>query len=281
MTRSTSGHTGRRWLAILAALTCALGVSGGLQAVAQAATTPTNGPETRPFEPGEEGMVGEEAHSRSNSPSRVPAAMVPRPTPLAVAANGAAKAFEGLTMKDQRDSNGGNSFSLEPPDQGLCVSGSQVLEGVNDVFTIHPKSGGQRAEPMSYDVFFNGVAEIDRTPDPGQTDIFGPFVSDPKCYWDPALQRFYMTILELGTDPTTGDFNGESFIDIAVSRSATPTTAAADWFLYQLDVANDGGPDTTTGVSGRTRNSSTSSPKRIASGSSRVTANCAAPTSHG
>jgi hypothetical protein len=32
------------------------------------------------------------------------------------------------------------------------------------------------------------------------------------------------------------------------------------------------------GASGRTRNSSTSSPKKIASGSSRVTANCAAPT---
>jgi len=35
---------------------------------------------------------------------------VPRPTPLGVTSD-ASKRFEGLSMKDQRTSNGGNSFS--------------------------------------------------------------------------------------------------------------------------------------------------------------------------
>ena len=59
-----------------------------------------------------------------------------------------------------------------------------------------------------------------------------------------------MTVLELGTDSATGDFTGESYVDIAVSRTATPSPNSSDWYLYQLDVANAGGRDTTTGSAG-------------------------------
>jgi hypothetical protein len=230
---------------------CALGISGGLQAAAQAAAgTTSNAPESRPFEPGDDALSGTAVHTRSNAPSRVPSSHVPRPTALAVASNGAAKRVEGLNMRDQRDSNGGNSFSLEPPDQALCVSGAQVIEGVNDIFTIYAKGSPAPVAPgaaTSYDVFFNGQAEINRDPNADPATIFGPFVSDPKCYWDPADGgHFYMTILELGVDPATGDFDGTSFEDIAVSKTNTPTTDASSWFLYQLDVANDGTADTTT-----------------------------------
>src|SRR5207248_4911984 len=31
--------------------------------------------------------------------------------------------FDGINHRDQRTTNGGNQFSLEPPDQGLCVGG--------------------------------------------------------------------------------------------------------------------------------------------------------------
>src|SRR6266545_1505328 len=41
--------------------------------------------------------------------------------------------FEGLNHFQQRYSRGGNQFSLEPPDQGLCVGNGYVLETVNDV----------------------------------------------------------------------------------------------------------------------------------------------------
>jgi hypothetical protein len=243
-----STHAHRRRLAILAALTCALGLTGLSQLPAHAAPRTagsTSGLETRPFEPGEDGVGTDIPAPRSNAPSHVPAAHVPRPATRAVGQNPAAKAAEGLSLKDQRDSNGGNSFSLEPPDQALCVNGSQVIEGVNDVFTIYDKATGRRtAPPKSYASFFNhGAVEIDRSPTADPHHIFGPFVSDPKCYWDPALHRFFMTILQLGTDPATGDFDGTSFENIAVSKTATPTTAAGSWFLYRLDVANSGGRD--------------------------------------
>lgn len=41
--------------------------------------------------------------------------------------------FQGLNFHDQRFANGGNQFSVEPPDQGLCAGNGFVLETVNDV----------------------------------------------------------------------------------------------------------------------------------------------------
>jgi hypothetical protein len=262
MSHMISGRAHRRRLAIFAALTCTLGLTGFSQLsahAAPAAARATSAPETRPFEPGEDEAGADIPAPRSNAPSHVPAAHVPRPATLAVAQNPAAKAAEGLSLKDQRDSNGGNAFSLEPPDQALCVNGTQIIEGVNDVFTIYDKATGRRtAAPKSYVSFFNnGAVEVDRSPTADPDHIFGPFVSDPKCYWDPALRRFYMTVLQLGTDPATGDFDGRSFENIAVSKTATPTTAASSWFLYRLDVANNGRSDRSTANGARTRTTPT------------------------
>lgn len=248
MSRTFSGRSHRKGLAVLAALTFALGLTGFTQLSAHAGMSePSSGPETRPFQPGEDGVGTDIKMPRSNAPSRVPSKNVPRPATRSVAQDAAAKAIEGLTMKDQRDANGGNSFSLEPPDQGLCVSGSQVIEGVNDVFSVYSKAGAQQGVPESYASFFNdGAVEIDRSPDADPDHIFGPFISDPKCYWDPALQRFYMTVLQLGVNPATGDFDDTSFVDIAVSRTSTVTTDPGDWHLYKLDVANNGQSDVTS-----------------------------------
>jgi hypothetical protein len=101
-------------------------------------------------------------------------------------------------------------------------------------------------------MFFNGVPAIDRSADADPDHIFGPFMSDPKCYWDPGTQRFYMVMLELGLDGATGDFNGDSWTDIAVSKDSTASTDPTHWWMYQIDERNDGSPDTTTGVTGKT-----------------------------
>ncbi|MEO5833221.1 MAG: hypothetical protein ABIR83_07600 [Nakamurella sp.] len=200
------------------------------------AATQIGGSETRPFEPGEDGAGTGQTPPRSNSPSRLPAAGLPRPTSRAVSTDPGAKRAEGLSLKDQRDANGGNSFSLEPPDQALCVGDTEVIEGVNNVFATYSKSGARTSGPQSYAPFWNnGAAEIDRA-----AGRYGPFVSDPKCYYDPALNRFFMTELQLGTDPVTGDFTGDSFVNIAVSKSAAPSTSAGDWYQYRLNVRNDG-----------------------------------------
>src|SRR5437870_6242509 len=49
--------------------------------------------------------------------------------------------FEGLNFHDQRFANGGNQFSVEPPDQALCSGNGYIFEAVNDVAQVYDTSG--------------------------------------------------------------------------------------------------------------------------------------------
>src|SRR6266498_2903423 len=49
--------------------------------------------------------------------------------------------FEGLNFYQQRYARGGNQFSVEPPDQALCVGNGYVVEAVNDVLNVFDASG--------------------------------------------------------------------------------------------------------------------------------------------
>src|SRR5258708_15199677 len=55
--------------------------------------------------------------------------------------------FEGLNHYQQRYSRGGNQFSVEPPDQGMCVGNGNVVEVVNDVFNVYNAATGASALP--------------------------------------------------------------------------------------------------------------------------------------
>jgi hypothetical protein len=49
--------------------------------------------------------------------------------------------FEGLNLYQQRYARGGNQFTVEPPDQGLCAGNGYVVEAVNDVFNAYNTAG--------------------------------------------------------------------------------------------------------------------------------------------
>jgi hypothetical protein len=49
------------------------------------------------------------------------------------------RSFDGLNHRDQRTANGGNQFSIEPPDQGLCAGNGFVMESVNDVLRVYDR----------------------------------------------------------------------------------------------------------------------------------------------
>ena len=61
--------------------------------------------------------------------------------PLSQNQSGVVSRFEGLNHFDSRYSGGGNAFSGEPPDQGMCVGGNYVFEIVNSVVQVYTKSG--------------------------------------------------------------------------------------------------------------------------------------------
>ena len=142
--------------------------------------------------------------------------------------------FNGVSFADQRTADGGNQWSLEPPDQGLCVGNGYVLEAVNLAFQIYNTSGAAVSGVEALNPFFVGDHAIQRTTPP----VYGMFLSDPKCYYDPADGRFFFTTLGIETNPATNALEGASHVFIAVSKTNVPTTNPDDWYQYDLNTTN-------------------------------------------
>lgn len=160
--------------------------------------------------------------------------------------------FEGLNMYQQRYTRGGNQFTVEPPDQGLCAGNGYVVEAVNDVINVFNTSG-QSVLPdntasnivagfprdvnhaIDLNSFYGYAAAINRS-----TGVRGQFVTDPSCLYDAATQRFFVVVLTLEVEPTSGAFTLANHLDIAVSQTADP---AGNWNIYRIDVTNDGTGD--------------------------------------
>jgi len=161
--------------------------------------------------------------------------------------------FEGLNHYQQRYSRGGNQFSVEPPDQGMCVGNGQVVEVVNDVFNVYSASTGQSLLPdntatnivagfprnvnhaVDLNSFYGYTAAINRT-----TGVRGEFVTDPSCIYDAQTQRFFVVVLSLDSQasgPCQGVFSCVNHLDIAVSQT---NDATGSWNIYKVDVTNDG-----------------------------------------
>jgi hypothetical protein len=142
------------------------------------------------------------------------------------------KSFNGLNLRDQRLANGGNQFTVEPPDQALCVGKGFVLESVNDVLRVYDTGGSPLSGVVDLNTFYGYPAAIDRT-----NLVFGPVLTDPVCYYDPDNQRFVHVVLTLDADPVSGDLLGSNHLDIAVSNTSSPL---GSWTVYQLPVQDDG-----------------------------------------
>jgi len=157
--------------------------------------------------------------------------------------------FEGLNHYQQRYSRGGNQFSVEPPDQGMCAGNGYVMETVNDVMNVFDTSGssvlpdntaanivGGLPRNVNHAVdlnsFYGYAPAINRA-----TGIRGPFVTDPSCLYDAQTQRWFNVVLTLETVPNTGAFTGKNHLDLAVSHTSNPT---GSWTIYRLPVQDDG-----------------------------------------
>jgi hypothetical protein len=144
--------------------------------------------------------------------------------------------FNGLSHFDQRNAGTGaftnTQFSLEPPDQGLCVSSKFVLDTINTAMEVRTPSGTLKSGPTPLNQFFGLTPEVDRV-----NLVFGDFTSDPKCYFDPATQRWFLTILQADVDPASGAFTGPTHVLIAVSQTSDPTK---NWRVFSLNTTNDG-----------------------------------------
>jgi hypothetical protein len=140
--------------------------------------------------------------------------------------------FEGLNLHDQRFANGGNQFSVEPPDQALCAGNGFVVEAVNDVFRVYHTDGSAATPVVDLNTFYGYPAAINRA-----TNARGPSLTDPVCLFDASVQRFFLVVLTLDHVGTTPNLSGTNHLDIAVSDSSNPT---GGWTIFKLPVQNNG-----------------------------------------
>ena len=163
---------------------------------------------------------------------------VPTPDPSSTrltTSTGAETGFAGLDIADMRGADHGNQSTFEPPDQGLCATSGVVLEIVNDAaLAVYSDKGEVIVPPVAMNAFFGFPPDINRQVDP---PLWGPFLTDPQCYFDTQSDRWFLTIGDVSADPNTGQNLPDTHIDIAVSQTADPTST---WALYRLDV-NDVG----------------------------------------
>jgi hypothetical protein len=156
--------------------------------------------------------------------------------------------FEGLNLYQQRYARGGNQFTVEPPDQGLCVGNGYELEAVNDVLNVFDSSGHSVLpdntatnivsgfprdvnHAVDLNSFFGYAPAINRT-----TGVRAQSLTDPTCLYDAATQRWFLTVLTLETFPN-GSLTLVNHLDTAVSQTSDPR---GSWNIYKVDVTNDG-----------------------------------------
>jgi len=143
--------------------------------------------------------------------------------------------FPGLTEFDQSSSGtgiyAGTQGPAEPPDQGLCAGNGFVMEQINLAMAVYDTHGNLLAGPVPLNQFYG------LTPELSAAGVFGPFLSDPKCYFDPATQRWFSTILEIDTDPAKGAFATRSALFLAVSQTSSPI---GNYSIFSFDTTDDG-----------------------------------------
>src|SRR5579859_631601 len=116
----------------------------------------------------------------------------------------------------------------QPPDQALATSRSYVVQGVNTSFAVYSTAGTLQAGwPKNAQNFF-GV------PNPGGCDPAGPFLSDPRAFYDANDSRFWVAMLQV-----EGAFglNSCPFLTrywIAVSQTSDPR---GTWNIYAFDMS--------------------------------------------
>jgi hypothetical protein len=142
--------------------------------------------------------------------------------------------FEGLDIRDTVFSQG---FEVEPPDQGLCGgrSGTTTFlwEEVNLAIGLFDTNQNQYTPPaLGLNVLYGVGPAFDF-----DTEEFGPFLSDPKCYFDPDTGRWFHSVLEADVDPETGDLTGGANTLLAVSTSRDPL---GPYNVYAIDATHAG-----------------------------------------
>src|SRR4029077_6708414 len=106
------------------------------------------------------------APNRSHGTATTSVGAISQPKPVTLSHPELVRSFNGMNHFDQRfgSTAGNNQFSLEPPDQGLCVGSdgknTVVLEVLNDVLSVYDTSGNAKGTPQALNGFLGYAPAI-------------------------------------------------------------------------------------------------------------------------
>ena len=173
----------------------------------------------------------------NKGPGSASVPLITAPQSIAATSGNLLLAFNGLTHRDQRVAGTGayvnTQFSTEPPDEGFAVGNGFVLQTVNAALAIYDaNTGALRQGPTAMNQFFRLKPEINRL-----TGSYGDFTSDPRAYYDQQLQRWFVSVVAISTNPANGSFVAPTRLLIGVSETNDPTQG---WRVYSIDTTHDG-----------------------------------------
>jgi hypothetical protein len=97
---------------------------------------------------------------------------------------------------------------------------------------VYDASGAPLTDVVDLNSFYGYEPAVIRPVGP-----YGPFITDPSCYYDPDTGHWFHVVLTLEVKRKTGDLTGKNHLDLAVSKTNDPT---GDWTIYRIPVQNDG-----------------------------------------
>jgi hypothetical protein len=112
------------------------------------------------------------------------------------------------------------------------VGQGDIVESVNLAVRVYSTDGTPLTPAVPLNQFVGAAPET-----VGGNAPFGPFLSDPKCYYDPDTGRWFLTVLAIALDPTTAAFGSSAWQYVAVSDTSDP---AASWSIYSFSTIDDG-----------------------------------------
>ena len=153
---------------------------------------------------------------------------------LTVVTGPADTGFNGITHLEQRMANGGNQFSVEPPNPSMAVANNYILEGVNNAIQVYNLSGTPLLPVvLSTNQVFGVSPAIDRA-----TGANGVYPTDMRIFHDQAIERWF--ILQRAQDyDIFGNLLSTSHYYLAVSQTDDPT---GTYNIYTMDTTNTSYP---------------------------------------
>ncbi len=118
----------------------------------------------------------------------------------------------------------------QPPDMALAASSQWVLQGVNMSFGVYDTLGNLLSGwPKNFSQFFNVTASCDPN---------GPFLYDPRAFYDPNQGRFWVAALQVeGAFGVGKNCQFASNLWFAVTKTNNPNGI---WYVYFLPGGFDG-----------------------------------------